>query len=100
VIVAVDNVHDAALEQPVNGNRPTRQAADLGEAGLGISQVLEGADVVHGALLDDGDGVIKVPPVVVYLLDDRDEAVVSSADENLAGVDRHDVGMLEAGPML
>ena len=52
--------------------------------------------MVHGALLDDGHGVVKVSAVVVDFSNDRHQAVVAASDKDLAGVDRHDVRMLEA----
>ena len=96
VVVAVHHVHHAALEQPVNRDRPSGQTSDLRETGFGVPEILERVDMSHRALLDDSHGMVEVSSVVVHLFDDRDQTVVPPSDEDLSGVDGHDVRVLQA----
>ena len=95
MVIAIRHIHNPALEQPVNGNGPSSQGPHLGKASLGVSQVLERADMLHSTLLYHCHGVVKVSTIFVNFPDDWDQAVVATSYEDLSGIDGHDVGVLQ-----
>ncbi len=85
VVVAVGDRDGPVLQQQRHGQGPAGERADEREARRLAAQVLDGLERELGVTADDGDGVGEVSCrlVLVHLLGNRDQAVVTATHVHL-----------------